>query len=54
MKFNSLLLLSWAARALAASPDDRRELVSSKKIQAEITTKKCVYDDYETHMMGIC
>jgi hypothetical protein len=40
MKLNSLLLLSCAAQALAATVDDRRELVSSKKIQEKIKTKK--------------
>jgi len=40
MKFNALLLLSCAAQGLAASVEDRRELVSSKKLQDKITTKK--------------
>jgi Zn-dependent M28 family amino/carboxypeptidase len=40
MKFNALLLLSCSAQALAASVDDRREMVSSKKLQEKITTKK--------------
>ncbi|KAJ4366054.1 hypothetical protein N0V95_000281 [Ascochyta clinopodiicola] len=40
MKFNVLLLLSCTAQALAATVDDRRELVSSKKLQEKITTKK--------------
>ena len=40
MKFSALLLLSCTAQALAASVDERREMVSSKKLQEKITTKK--------------
>jgi hypothetical protein len=43
MKLDAFLLLSCTAQALAASVDDRRELVSSKKLQEKITTKKYGY-----------
>src|SRR5690242_15804967 len=43
MKFNALLLLSCTAQALGAAMDDRKELVSSKKLQEKITTKKYDY-----------
>lgn len=46
MKLNALLLLSCTAQALAAAVEERRELVTSKKLQEKITTKK--YGYFET------
>ncbi|KAH6614159.1 leupeptin-inactivating enzyme 1 precursor [Boeremia exigua] len=40
MKVNALVLLSCTAQAFGAAVDERRELVSSKKLQDKITTQK--------------
>lgn len=51
MKLNAFILLSCTAQALGAAVEDRKEFVSSKKLQEKITTKKY---DYFTFCKARC